>query len=43
MTQEKNLADFLPNKNGSFHKKFELKKEVSLIKKEEIINTTNYK
>ena len=37
MTQEKKLADFLPNKNGSYHKKFELKKEVDLINKEEII------
>ena len=37
MTQEKKLEDFLPNKNGSFYKKFELKKEASLINKEEII------
>ena len=37
MTQEKKLEDFLPNKNGSYYKKFELKKETSLISKEEII------
>mgnify|MGYP001175162778 FL=1 len=37
MTQEKKLEDFLPNKNGSYYKKFELKNEVSLINKEEII------
>ena len=37
MTKEKNLEDFLPNKNGSYYKKFELKNEVSLIKKDEII------
>ena len=37
MTQEKKLEDFLPNKNGSFYKRFELKKEASLINKEEII------
>ena len=37
MTQEKKLEDFLPNKNGSYYKKFELKKEASLINKEEII------
>ena len=34
MTEEKKLEDFLPNKNGSYYKKFELKNEVSLIKKE---------
>ena len=37
MTQEKKLEDFLPNKNGSYYKKFELKKEASLINNEEII------
>ena len=37
MTEEKKLDDFLPNKNGSYYKKFELKNEVSLINKEEII------
>ncbi len=37
MIEEKKLEDFLPNKNGSYFKKFELKKEVSLINKEEII------
>ena len=37
MTQEKKLEDFLPNKNGSYYKKFEFNKEASLIKKEEII------
>ena len=37
MTEEKKLEDFLPNKNGDYYKKFELKNEVSLINKEEII------
>ena len=37
MTEEKKLEDFLPNKNGSYYKKFDFKNEVSLIKKEEII------
>ena len=37
MTKEKKLEDFLPNKNGSYYKKFEFNKEASLIKKEEII------
>ena len=37
MTEEKKLEDFLPNKNESYFKKFELKNEVSLINKEEII------
>ena len=37
MTEEKKLEDFLPNKNGSFYKRFDLKKEASLINKEEII------
>ena len=37
MTEEKKLEDFLPNKNGSYFKKFELKNEVSLINKEKII------
>ena len=37
MTEEKKLEDFLPNKNGSYYKKFELNNEVSLINKNEII------
>ena len=37
MTKEKKLEDFLPNKNGSYFKKFDLKNELPLIKKEEII------
>ena len=37
MTQEKNLADFLPNKNNSYYKKFEIKNEVGLINKKVII------
>ena len=37
MTEEKKLEDFLPNKNGSYYKKFEFKNEASLINKEEII------
>ena len=37
MTQEKKLEDFLPNKNGSYYKKFDLKIETILINKEEII------
>ena len=37
MTEEKKLEDFLPNKNASYHKKFEFKNEASLINKEEII------
>ena len=37
MTEDKKLEDFLPNKNGSYYKKFELKNEVSLINKQEII------
>ena len=37
MTKEKKLEDFLPNKNGSYYKKFDLKNELVLIKKEEII------
>ena len=37
MTQEKKLEDFLPNKNGSYYKKFEFKNEASLINKKEII------
>ena len=37
MTEEKKLDDFLPNKNASYYKKFELKNEVNLINKEEII------
>ena len=37
MTEEKKLEDFLPNKNGSYYKKFELNNEVSLINNNEII------
>ena len=37
MTKEKKLEDFLPNKNVSYFKKFELKNEEVLINKEEII------
>ena len=37
MTKEKKLEDFLPNKNNSYFKKFEIKNEVNLINKEEII------
>ena len=37
MTDEKKLEDFLPNKNGSYFKKFEFQNEVSLISEEEII------
>ena len=37
MTKEKKLEDFLPNKSGSYYKKFDLKKETILISKEEII------
>ena len=37
MTKDKKLEDFLPNKNGSYYKKFKPQNEVSLISKEEII------
>ena len=37
MIKEKKLDDFLPNKNGRYFKKFELKNEASLINTEEII------
>ena len=37
MNEDKSLEDFLPNKNGSYYKKFELNNEVSLINKDEII------
>ena len=37
MTEEKKLEDFLPNKNGSYFKEFELRSAVSLISKHEII------
>ena len=37
MIEEKELEDFLPNKNISYYKKFEIKNEVSLISNEEII------
>ena len=38
MTEEKKLEDFLPNKNGSYYRKFEFQNKVSLIKEEEIIS-----
>ena len=37
MTEEKKLEDFLPNKNGSYFKKFEFQNELSLINNEQII------
>ena len=37
MTKEKKLEGFLPNKNGSYYKIFDLKNELALINKEEII------
>ncbi len=37
MTEDKKLEDFLPNKNGSYYKKFKPINEVNLINKEEII------
>ena len=37
MIKQKKLEDFLPNKNGNYYKKFDLKNELALIKKEEII------
>ena len=37
MTDEKKLEDFLPNKNRSYYKEFELENDFSLIKREEII------
>ena len=37
MTEEKKLEDFLPNKNGSYFKKFEFQNEVNLINNEQII------
>ena len=37
MIKEKKLNDFLPNKNGSYYKKFEFQDEVSLISNEKII------
>ena len=37
MIEEKKLEDFLPNKKGSYFKKFDFQNEVSLIDKEEII------
>ena len=38
MNEEKKLKDFLPNKNGSYYRKFEFQNKVSLIKEEEIIS-----
>ena len=35
--EEKKLEDFLPNKNGSYFKKFDFQNEVNLINKEQII------
>ena len=37
MMEEKKLEDFLPNKNGSYFKKFDFQNEVNLINKEQII------
>ncbi len=37
MTEEKQLADFLPNKNGSFYKQFKSAKEAKLITKDDIV------
>ena len=37
MNKEKKLEDFLPNKNGSYYKKFEFNNESSLISEEVII------
>ena len=37
MIEEKNLEDFLPNKNGNYYKKFDTKNDARLINKEEII------
>ena len=37
MTEEKKLEDFLPNKNGSYFKKFEFQNELSLINNKQII------
>ena len=37
MIEEKKLEDFLPNKNGSYYKKFEFQNEVNVIRKEQII------
>ena len=34
---DKKLEDFLPNKNGSYFKKFEIKNDINLISKEQII------
>ena len=37
MTEDKKFEDFLPNKNGSYYKKFDVKNETSLISKQDII------
>ena len=37
ITEEKKLDDFLPNKNGSYFREFEIVKEVALIEKKEIV------
>ena len=37
MTEEKKLEDFLPNKKGSYYKKFEFQDEGNLISKDKII------
>ena len=37
MTKEKKLEDFLPNKNGSYFKKFDFQNETTIISKKDII------
>ena len=37
MTEDKKLEDFLPNKNGSYFKKFDFKNKTSLISEDDII------
>ena len=37
MTKEKKLEDFLPNKNGSYYKEFEIQDDASLINNDQII------
>ena len=37
MTEEKKLEDFLPNKNGSYFKKFDFQNETTIISKKDII------
>ena len=38
MTEEKKLADFLPNKNNSYYREFDSKEGKGLINKEKIID-----